>query len=206
MDPLQVVNLGIGWLGKDPIVSLDNPSGKPAERLAAAFAGLRDAVLEDGDWTFAIERLSLDKDAVPPAFGFTARFVLPARVLRVITAEEPAGSAGAVDAFAASLYGRSSGLEWQKEGRHVVANSSAAKLNVRAVVQVVDSNLWSPGFCAALAARIAAEFAVPFTENRSLQADMWSLYRAKIHEARFNDGRQGRSERLRANALAARRR
>jgi hypothetical protein len=206
VDPLQVVNLGLQWIGKDPIASLDNPSGKVAERVAAAYAGLRDAVLEEGDWSFAISRLSLNKDAAPPSFGFTARFVLPANVLRVISAEEPAGSAGVIDAFAASLYGASNGLEWQKEGRHIVANTSAATLNIRAVVQVVDSALWSPGFCQALAARIAAEFAVPMTENRSLQADMWKLYSLKLGEARLQDGRQGRSERLRANKLALRRR
>lgn len=206
MDPLQVVNLGLQWIGKDPIASLDNPSGKVAERVAAAYAGLRDAVLEERDWTFAIERLSLNKDAQAPAFGFTARFLLPARVLRVITAAEPAGTPGVIDAFAASIYGASNGLEWQKEGRYLVANTSAATLNVRAVVQVEDSALWSPGFCQALAARIAAEFAVPMTDNRSLQVDMWKLYDLKLREAGLQDGRQGRSERLRANKLALRRR
>jgi hypothetical protein len=206
VDPVDIVNLGLGWLGKDPIASLDNPVGKVAIRVAAAFPGLRDAVLEDKEWSFAIERLQVDKDAVPPAFGFTSRYLLPARVLRVITAEEPSGSAGAIDGFAAAMYPSTRGLDWRKEGRHIVANSGAAKLNVRAIVQVEDSALWSPGFCAALAARVAADFAVPLTENRSLQRDMWELYQLKLREAAMNDGRQGRSERIRPPGLAARRR
>jgi len=206
VDPVDIVNLGLGWLGKDPISSLGNPVGKVAERVARAFPGLRDAVLEDRDWTFARSRLQINKDAAPPAFGFTARFVLPAGVLRVITAEEPAGAPGAVDAFALSLYGGAGKLEWQKEGRHLLANTSAALLNIQAIVQVEDSALWSPGFCQALAARLAADLCDAITKNRSLQADMWQLYQQKLRDAGFNDGRQGSPGRIRASSLAARRR
>lgn len=206
MNPVDIVNLGLGWIGKDPIAALDNPVGKIAERVSAAFPGLRDAVLEDGDWTFAMERLALNRVAGAPLFGFSAWYDLPPRVLRVVTAQEPGGAPGAIDAFASKIYGPSNGLDWKKEGRRIVANTGAATLHVLAVVQTPDSALWSPEFCQALAARVAANLSQGITENRSLNADMWALYRELVGLARMNDGRQGRSEQRRANALAARRR
>jgi len=203
VDPVSIANLALSWLGFDPIVSLEDDS-KSANKINANFAPIRDAVLEDRDWTFAMERLALNKEADPPAFGYTAKYLLPAKVLRVVTAND---DGGAVDAFAYQVgLAAGSKLDWVKEGRSILANTTSATVNVLAVVQVEDVTLWSPGFCQAVAARLAADLCVPLTENRSLQADLWKLYTDKLRDASANDGRQGRSPRLRNTTLAARRR
>lgn len=202
MDPVAIANLGLGWLGQGRITSLEDGT-TTAERVNDAFAGLRDAVLEDRDWTFAMERIAVNKEAAAPVFGYTSKYAIPSNVLRVVSVSD---DASAVDAFAYSVgLASSSGLDWVKEGRSILANTSAATLNVLAVVRVEDVALWSPGFCQALAARIAADLSVSLTENRSLQADLWKLYEGKLRDAAANDGRQGRSPRLRNSTLALRR-
>jgi hypothetical protein len=203
VDPVSIANLALSWLGLDPIVSLEDDS-KSANKINANFAPIRDAVLEDRDWTFAMERFALNKEAEAPAFGYTAKYLLPAKVLRGVTANDDGGT---VDAFAYSVgLAGSSRLDWVKEGRSILANTTADTVNILAVVQVEDVALWSPGFCQAVAARLAADLCVPLTENRSLQADLWKLYTDKLRDAAANDGRQGRSPRLRNTTLAARRR
>jgi hypothetical protein len=60
--------------------------------------------------------------------------------------------------------------------------------------QVTDTAKFSPLFVQALAARIAADAAIPMTENRQLQVDMWGLYGDKLREAAARDGQQGTND------------
>jgi hypothetical protein len=202
MTPLEIANLGLGWLARPRIASFDDAT-KVAERVKDAFDGLRDAVLEDRDWTFAVSRRLLPRHPVAPEFGYRSRYEVPGDLLRVVTIEDP--SDAGLDAFAASLYPVSGGIRWEVEGGFILADTGAAELRTRGIARVTDPTRWSAGFCQALAARLAADLCVPLTENRSLQSDMWALYETKLNAAAANDGRQGRSQRLTASTLKARR-
>lgn len=217
MDPVAVANLALGWLGQPPISAIDGSDPSPAGQLLfQQFAGIRDAVLEARDWTFATKRYVLPLAGGRPPWGWTSQFQLPAEVLRVITAAN-ASPTGTLDAFAISMAldegTEVTRLEWVKEGRMIFAGSLNSgqsgqpiqQLNVKAIVQIEDSSLWSPTFCQALAARIAADLCISLLNNRALQADLWKLYDAKLRDAASNDGRQGRLQRRVSNTLATRR-
>jgi hypothetical protein len=208
MDPTDIANLALGWLAVSKIADLDTDPGRPAELMRDAFAGLRDAVLEDRDWSFAMERYQIDKDAAAPVFGYSSRYLLPSEVLRVSTAEEATDGA-TFDAFAMSTWPEdfsASGLDWVKEGRFILANTSAAKLNVRAVKRVEDTTIWSPAFCQALAARMASDLCNAITEDKVLARDNEKRYLDKLQAASSSDGRQGRAQRLKSSWLQRRRR
>lgn len=204
MEPVDIVNLGLGFIGCGPIASFDEET-KLAARVKGSFDGLRDKVLEDRDWTFAIGRLAAQRDAAAPAWGYPSRYELPADVLRAIEVVDSSG-AGSIDAFAAGLYPVGGGLDWQKEGRFIVADTRADQLYVRAVMRVTDARVWSPSFCQCLAARVARDLCLPLADNHALFRDMASLYRDELLEAAANDGRQGRTQRVGANRLASARR
>ncbi len=222
MDPLSVANLALSWLGCDRILGFIAPSSRNEQLVHDSFDGLRDAVLEEHDWTFAIARYRLPKSVGAPAFGYRSRFELPPDVLRVIactmgaaTAVVPLGAPPLeaplpvlLDAFAVELLSTenvASEIDWQKEGRFIVTEGAVGILDVTAVVRVADSSQWSPAFAQVLAARLAAELALPITQDRALQSTLWTLYETKLKDALASDGRQGRSRRIRANALARRR-
>lgn len=188
MDQVAIANLALGWLGAARITNFNDPS-RPAQLIATNFEAIRDALLEDRDWSFATERMALQPDPVPPPFGFGARFQIPSRVLRVISADDGTGS-----------------LHWAREGQFIVTEPKLATLSVVAVVRVTDCALFSPAFAQALAARLASDLAVTITENRILQADLWRLYQAKLADATVNDGRQGRTQRPVGNYFLDRRR
>ena len=90
-------------------------------------------------------------------------------------------------------------LYWEKEGKEILANVGV--LYVKYVWRVTDPTAFSSAFVQTLAARIAADLCIPLTENRSLQADMWTLYQDKLMDAAATDGMQGRQQPLRSNAL-----
>jgi hypothetical protein len=205
VNKVGIANLALAWLGVEQRIVNFEEGTKRAALIAEQFDGLRDAVLEDRDWTFATERLLINKAATAPAWGYKARHVLPGQVIRVIIARELTGT---IDAFMASLGDADDpgSLDWRVEGRFVVSDSAAAQLAVKAIVRVEDISMWTPGFCQALAARIAADLCFPITTSRSLMADMNALYERKLDAAAGNDGRQGRSDRRRATWAKARRR
>jgi hypothetical protein len=177
---VEICNLALGWCGADSIASLDEAS--VAGRLCKTnYPMLRDAVMEEANWSFAVQRSLLETPATPPpAFGWTSRYVLPSTVLRVV-----------------DVYVTESGdIDFVVEGREVLCDADDG-VNLRAIHRVEDPTRFSPEFVIALAHRLASVLAVPLTENRSLQADHFQLYRATLRAAGTLDGMQGRGEQRR---------
>jgi hypothetical protein len=185
VDPVSICNLALGWLGAQLINTLDDESTE-ARLCKANFDLVRDAVLEAKAWTFATKRYVLAPDAGAPEFGWSKRFPLPPEVVRVLRCDAPRGD------------GR---LPWAREGAFILADDTDV-LHLAAIVRVEDAAQWSPAFGNAVAARLAAELAVPLSENRSLQADLWSLYERKLKQAGTLDGMQGRAEQFGPGRLA----
>lgn len=189
MNQVAICNLALGWLGANPITSIDDAS-VPAELCKANWDAIRDSVLEAHAWTFAVERGQLAADATAPAYGWGNRFQVPSTLIRILEADDGTGYAD---------------FEWVREGAYLLTDQPAP-LYIRYVKRVEDPALWSAGFCMALAYRLAAALTVSITENRANHADLWKLYQATLLEAARMDGFQGRSERVRSSVIAQRRR
>jgi hypothetical protein len=189
MTDVEICNVALGWLGAELIASLNDESTE-ARLCKVQYPLARDVVLEDRAWSFAMERRVLDTpDATAPVSGFTYAFTLPTTTIRVVRADDGTGDYR---------------IAWAVEGRKVLAN--VATVYIESLVRPVSEALFSPAFCQALAARLAADLAISITENRQLQADLWSLYEKKLKAAAATDGLQGTSVRIRARSLAAWRR
>jgi hypothetical protein len=174
---VEVCNLALGWVGSELITSIDDDSTS-ARLCKALWTPTRDVVLEDREWTFAVSRIGpVAPDASAPAFGWLHRFQIPSTVLRVLRCVDADNQL----------------IEWQREGAFVV--SDQATLRMVALVRVEDTASLPPSFCHALAARLAADLAIPIAQSSSMQASMWQLYTAKLKAAAAMDGMQGRAER-----------
>jgi hypothetical protein len=188
MDQVAICNLALGWLGANPITSIDDAS-VTAELCKANWDAVRDVVLEAREWTFAIKRASLAADATAPEYYWGLRYQLPSTCVRVLDADDGSGYAD---------------FEWVKEGQYILTNQ-AAPLRIRYVERVEDTALWSAGFGMAMAYRLAFAICIALTENRSQQNDLWALFQKSLTEAARMDGMQGRSEHVRVGALHQRR-
>lgn len=60
------------------------PFGEPMSIATSLYDQTRNEVLADFDWQFARVQSSLAADATPPAFGYSARYALPANTLKVL--------------------------------------------------------------------------------------------------------------------------
>jgi len=192
---VSICNLALGWLGQTPITDLNDNNDK-AELCKINYPLLRNAVLEEQAWTFATVRF-LSESQTRDDFDGTFKHALPNNTLRVIRVFKK----GAVGSGTRYRNPVNSGdqVEWVRMGSDIYARASA--VTVLALVQVEDVTKFSAMFCQALAARIAADLAIPLTHDATLQATMWQLYERKLAEAAYKDGSQGRNEIMSAGAL-----
>ncbi len=183
---VSIANQALGWLGANLITAFTDDTNE-AKLISANYADLRDTVLEERAWTFASRRALLQPSITKPAYGWTNQFLLPGDILRVLEARNDKMGEGPND------------LRWAREGRFILTDSDT--LNVRYLVRLDDPSQYSPSFSQALAARLAADLAIPLTESRSMQQSMFGLYAAKLKSAAALDGMQGKAKSFNMNQL-----
>ena len=182
---VSICNQALGWLGANLITSFDDQT-KEANLCEANYASLRDAVLERGDWTFAIRRAELPQlDPSEAVLGFGNAYQLPSDCIRIIQASPDVN------------YEPTTTMHWNLEDRKVVTDNGACF--IKYVTREEDPVRFSPGFVQALAYRIATELAIPLTKSRQLQQQMYGLYEERVREATGMDGKQGRVPRARSS-------
>ena len=196
---VDIANMALSWIGADSIASFDDPSTQ-ANLVKLNYPRSRDTVLESREWTFAVERFILAPDSETPIFTWGQRFLIPSEVLRVLTCER--------DQIVSSNELTQNFIEheqinWVREGNFILTDFDV--VNMRALIRIVDTTKFSESFVHALAARLAADLAIPITRSRTIQQQMFALFGAKLEDAAATEGMQGRSKRIRSRYLAARR-
>lgn len=173
MDAVEICNAALDQLGSDRITSLEDESVL-AELCAARFPAVRDAVLGERAWRFAIQRLEIAADASEPIYGYACRYALPSTVVQVLEASD----------------GFDPLKDWQREGAFILTDTEGP-IYVRAVCEVEDVSLWPPGFAQAVTTRLAADMCVSITEDKGRADTLWQRYRLHLREAIAADGMQG---------------
>lgn len=205
---VAICNQALGWVGGSLIISFDDNSVE-AKLCKANYAPLRDAVLEEREWTFAVKRLNAAALSEGPLYGFDKAFQIPPEVLRVLQvsrADDSVVESGNANAGirpssrGGTGTGRETRIEWLREGQVIVANS-AERIFIRALVRIEDTTKFSPAFGQCLAARMAMDLAIPLTNSLKLQTAMAQMYGEKISLAASSDALQGRSYNVRSDSL-----
>ena len=79
----QIANVALTMLGSQRIAILSEDS-EPARRVNAVYDILRDELLMEHPWTFAVERTSLAQLSDTPAFGYSYQYQLPSDCLKFL--------------------------------------------------------------------------------------------------------------------------
>ena len=164
-------------LGAQPITSFEDGSAE-AEVASSLYPGIRDALLASHPWSFATTQASLPRLAQSPSAEFRYAFQLPPDFLRAISA----GTAG-----------RASGLLYRIQGSKLLTDVETVALTQ---IFRAEEASFPPFFAATLAARLAAEFCLPLTENTT-RADLLS----RLAEAELRSARRADSQQASATAL-----
>ena len=184
---VSIANLALGWLGLNPIVSLDDKS-IAAALCKANLPSVRDALLEESDWTFAQRRATLAASTDTPDWGYTYRYDLPVDCLRVAYATANPDPAESMQIS-----------QWVVENRAILCNE--AIVYIRYTAREIDPKRWTEGFSQAVAARLASDIAVAATNSIGNMKTMYELYQTKMDAAIANDARQGRRQLVKSNDL-----
>ena len=187
--PVQICNLALSWMGQKRINSL-NDNQNEAIVMNDNYELSRDKTLSDIAWTFATERQVLAPVSDAPAFGSGNKFLIPGDVLRVHRVFKSTNT---------SQSNKFSNAEWVREGNYIISPEST--LWAVFIMRVTDPNKFSPGFVHALAARLAADTAITFTESSTMEEKMEQRYAMKLADAAYTDGSQGRTEVTRSSHL-----
>tara|TARA_R110002020_G_scaffold170207_4_gene359602 strand:- start:9874 stop:10479 length:606 start_codon:yes stop_codon:yes gene_type:complete len=175
---VSICNQALSWLGQETITSLDDQA-TTAVWMNANYDLLRDSVMEARMWTFATVR-AVSTSVQESEWGDGYVHAKPLGWLSVSRVYRDNSRIDPVP------------VEWRLESEGIITRESTIYL--LGLKQVVDPRKFSNLFVQALAARLAADACIPFTENATLQRDMWTLYNDKLEEAAARDGQQGSND------------
>ena len=176
---VSICNLSLTAIGASPITALTDAAAE-AVVCRAHYEVARDATLFEYPWPEAVGRASLAMLAAGPAYKYAYAYALPADCLRVLAIDDDR-------------------TDWKVEGQTLVTNNST--VYVRYIKKLTDPNAFGPALLSAIAARLAAEVVMPLTGSRSLFADMWKVYDAKLRMAQSATGMQGSGDAILADSL-----
>ena len=169
---VDICNRALDKLGEAPITSLADDT-KPARACNRAFEPLRDAVLRDHPWNFAMARAALAASTTAPAWGYAAQYTLPVDCLRVVTVDTT--------------------WPWTVEGGAILTDAGAP-LYIRYVRRQTDASQFDPLFAEALAARLAVELCEGLTQSNTKREAATRSHREIMARARAIDGREASAE------------
>jgi hypothetical protein len=156
----------------------------------ANFALSRDKVVGDHAWSFALSRVTLAPIVPAPAFGSGNQFLIPSNVLRVFRVYR-ANTAVQTSKF--------QNADWVREGQNIIAKEETVWAHF--IVRVTNSDLFNAQVAHAIAAQLAVDTALTFTESIKMVEKMEQRYTEKLADAIYADGSQGRTEVVKSTRL-----
>lgn len=167
---VDLCNKALDKLGHGPITSLADGT-KAANLCDRNWPLVRDQVLRDHPWNFAVKRDVLAPVSSAPAWGFNKAFQLPADCLRLIELRDLSTE------------------DYVVEGRQILCNEDA--LYIRYIRSVTDPNVYDILFVDAAACRLAFELCEALTQSNTKKDALFqeyddSLLRAKRVDAQEN--------------------
>lgn len=170
----QVCNLALMKLGQEAISIISDTTDKAAVMCNTIFALLRDEMLRQHPWNFAMSRAQLTASVVDaPDFEFSYFYALPDDFLRLLR-----------------LY--NDRTRFQIEGTNILTDSDT--VDILYIAQMEDPTDWDPLFREAFATRLAAEISFGLTGSATLQQSLMSDYMDKLQKAKTVDAQENYSD------------
>ena len=166
---VDIINSALNMIGATNITSRTEDS-KAARVTNQRYDFVRDAVFRAHPWHCLVKRRELAADTTDPVMEFDNAYQLPADCLRVLR-----------DQYHDTVF--------RVEGRRIVTDESTIKIIY--IARITDPNEYDALLMECISARLAAACAFALTASRTLAADMFALYEAKLSEARFINAGEG---------------
>lgn len=181
---VDIVNLALTRLGVRTITSteIEEQSNEPARRAAAVWNLVRQSVLRDHAWGFALKSSALseaESDAVVPNWSHI--YLYPSDCLRAWTLFN-------------STFTSPQPFEKLLDGDHLIIACNLPDAVLRYSTDVEDTSLWDAAYVDAFAWRLAAELAKPLAGDDGKMNDMLQAYLMSLGQAKASDANEGQSQ------------
>ncbi len=174
---VSICNKALYLLGEDEIALLTDTT-KQSRTCNVFFEPVRDALLRQFPWNFAVKRIALSRLTTAPSFGFANQYQLPSDCLRVLEVQD-------------------SSITWKVEGRVLLTDYDS--ISIRYIQRITDPTQYDSQFVDLFSARLASEIAIPLTDSHTRQQEMMALYEMRLRAARSSDAQEGTPDLLDAN-------
>lgn len=164
---VEIANAALQKLGASAITSF-NDSSKSARESNKCYDRLRQKLLRQHVWRFAIKRAQLPALSEAPLFGYDKQYQLPSDFIRLAARNQEELQ------FYQSM---------NIEGRKILTNLEAP-LKIRYVAEVTDPNEMDPVFRDLLAVDMAHEMCEPITNSNVKLANLKQERKDTMAEAR----------------------
>lgn len=156
---VQLCNSALIKLGLDTISSL-NDTNKRAKYCKKQYPILRDKVLYEHPWNFAMTMVQVAQSSTTPVFEWDYSFVLPNDVLRVLNVKD--NDDGTLKYEVGHDSDNGNRVLWSNE----------ASMSIKYTRRVTDVTQYSPAFGEVVSTLMAAELAMPLVQSRTI-AEFW---------------------------------
>lgn len=159
-------------LGAKPINALVSGSEGNADRVTLAsnlWPQIRDKLLRSHPWGCATAEVLLAPDAVPPVIDYSARFLLPSDVLRILQVGEEGVP-----------------IDYKRRGRYLLADETVLPLVY--VYRNEDVGLWDSALVDVATLQMAAAMAYAVTQSASLRDQFRAEAEYALKQAKAIDG------------------
>lgn len=172
-----IINRALQLLGVKQVSNI-NDNDRGARAMNRAYLSVRDSMLRDNYWGFAVKRASLPASATPPVFGPSYSYPLPSDFLCLAPTDPVIGVN-----FGGPLSGPPTTNDWQIEGQAISSNM-APPLQIRYISSAVTESMFDPSFAEALAANLAMNTCEEITNSNSKLVAAGKMYDDAIEQAK----------------------
>lgn len=175
-DKLAIYNQAIALLGEMPIASLAN-TGKACVLLSVVYDYVRDNLLRDHPWNFAITRDTLSPFSTSPTWGYDYQFSVPSDCLKILEIENV--------------------TDYTIENNYILCDDD--EINVKYIYRNTNTCQYDSKFIEVLAAALAAEICYNLTANSSREQGLREHFKLLLAGAKAVDGQENGAREIIAN-------
>ena len=196
---VDICNTALILNGAQTINSLSDDS-KGAKLCNKEYDKVRQAVLTEHPWNFAMSRKELAQTVNVPVFKFNLEYLISSDVLRVLsTSLEPYNTPSTTGRNSTYV---SSSDEWKVEtntdGNKVIV-TNATTMKILYIKDITNVGQFNPSFEEALAYRLAARISYALVQSSQKAQELFKLAEFYIARARSFDAQEGSMEIYEAN-------
>lgn len=159
---VTICNSALLKLGADKISALSQTT-RAAVTCNTLYAYLRDEVMGESPWRFALKRAVLSPNGTTPAFDFDFSYDIPSDCLRLLSPDDDE-------------------IIWIQEGSQILCSETT--LNMKYLYRNEDESSWDARFCEALAWRLCMELALSLTQSIPMKQEAEKSYKDALAQAR----------------------